>query len=295
MVFNNTNWNLYKVFTVAFEEQNLHRAAEIMLVSRTAIGQNIRELERQLGVTLFTPHHRGVIPTPQAVNLYSQIKSASNIIVGAENDLQTFTSESAGIIKISVPDAAVDTFIADYVKEFRVKYPKVQLEFFRRKGVDLLTTGNLDFVFDVDYKFADANLTTIKMFTLTDTFVVHKDFLKNHSLGQILSKEQFINLPIVSYHSTWSDFTREIKSETEPFVIRADSSSIVTLLVKKQVGIGWLCKEQLEAMNDPDVVEVQVEGFSFSSFPAVHIYCGYKNLSRPARAFLDGLIKFNKR
>ena len=296
MNFNNTNWNLYKCFVVAFETGNLHRAAEIMFISRTAIGQNIKELERQLGVTLFTPNHRGVTPTAEAVNLYAVIKNATASIIGAENDLHAFTSESAGVIKIAIPDPVADVFIADYLKEFCAKYPKVRFDIFRRKGVDLLLTQNIDFVIDVDYKFTDTGLHTVNLFSLNDAFIASKEFLRKHGLTQNISQKQLLTLPLVTFASEqWLNFYKKIDPNAEPLVFTSDSSSMVCLLVKNSLGIGWLSKEQLLFSNDRNLVEVQVEGFPFADFQKVKIVCAYKTLSRPAKAFLDGLVRFCKR
>ena len=296
MNFNNTNWNLYKSFAAAFETGNLYRAADIMMVSRASIGQSIRELERQLGVTLFTPNHRGVTPTAEAVNLYEVIKNASSMIVGAENDLQAFTSESAGVIRIATTDPIIDIFVTDYMKEFCAKYPRVRFDFFKRENMDPATAQSMDFLFDMDYKLLNCGLTTIKLFTMTDIFIASKEFLKKHKLTQTITKDEFLKCPIITYSTEpWADFHKVINPDANPLVIRSYSSNIVYLLVKNSIGIGWLSREQLDPMNDPNIVEVTVDGFSFKPFPSCSVSCAYKTLSRPAKAFLDGMVEFCKR
>ena len=88
-VKSNTNWNLYKTFVTVFELKNMSHSATELGVTRAAIGQNIRELENQLGTKLFTPDKRGVIPTAEAVKIYPSIKKVTQIIHETESDLST--------------------------------------------------------------------------------------------------------------------------------------------------------------------------------------------------------------
>ena len=274
----------------AFETRNLSRAAETLLISRSAVGQNIKELERQLGVTLFTPSRKGVIPTGEACNLYPVIKSAISSIMDAEKNLQSFTSESAGIIRILIPDQEVmDYFMSNYLKEFCAKYPKVQFKLLRFKSLDVLRTGNADFVFDFDYKFKNTNFETKDLFYAHGNLIVHKALLEKHGLSQKISKEAFVSLPIITYDDDpWSKFYRQTNQNNKHLAFETDASNVSNFLVKNALGVGWSCKEILEMLNDPNIVEISVEGLTL---PTSVITCAYnKNLSRPARVFLDGLI-----
>ena len=291
MQFNNTNWNLYKSFVVTYEKRNLTAAAGDLCMSRSAVGQNIKELERQLGVVLFTPTRKGVDPTAEADNLFPDIKKSVAAIINAENGLQTFTSESTGTIKIAIPDQTFDYLIANYLREFYGKYPNVRLEVYRLVPA-IIKTDNIDFVFDMDYKFAGQPLETVNLFYIHGNLIAHKGFLEKRGLAVNLSKEDFLKHPIIMYHDDPWVMAHEQSYSGEPSIIKTDSSNITLFLVKNQIGIGWYGKEQLEMLNDPELVEVNVEGFAL---PVLTVTCAYnKILSRPARAFLEGLLQFYK-
>ena len=295
MNISNTNWNLYKSFTVAFETRNLHQAAEILLVSRSAVGQNIKELERQLGVTLFKSDYKGIIPTAEAVNLYSVIKNATTSITNAEHDMQAFTGESAGAIKMVIPYWIAEIFMP-FIKEFRAKYPKVKLDFVGSKSSELLTTRDIDLVFDFDFSGLDGGFTIVKVLALTDILAANKDFLQKHGLTQTITKQDLIKLPLILFiDNPESNRFNDLVPETKPLIIGTDSSNMTYSLVKNSMGIGWLSKEHIKAMSDPNIVEVRVKDFDFPSVFNSQVFCAYKSLSRPARAFLDGLLKFINR
>ena len=282
MNFNNTNWHLYKTFIIVYETLNMSRTADILNMSRSAVSQSIKELSNQLGVTLFTAHSKGVIPTTDANNLYPVIKNAISSIVDIENSLQSFTHETTAVIKIGLTVPSIEYCIMDYVKEFCTKYPNVQLEFYRRDIMELLANGKLDFVIEMASVVKNHGFRTISLFNMNHTFIATQEFLKKHNLSQIISQEQFLKLPMISFH-TWSDF--EIKPK---FVLKADSVIMNHYMAKNSMGIAFYIKEALKKMNDPDLVEVQVENIKFQP---KEIVCGYTSLSRAARTFIDGLLK----
>ena len=54
------NLELYKVFYTVARSGSLTKAAEELFISQPAVSQAIRQLEGQLGMTLFNRGHRGM-------------------------------------------------------------------------------------------------------------------------------------------------------------------------------------------------------------------------------------------
>ena len=104
----NTNWNHYKTFITVYEVKNMHRASNILGITRSAISHNMKELGNQLGVALFTPHSKGVEPTNDAIDIYPMIKSAVESITRAESHASASGSESRSTVKKAVSAASVE-------------------------------------------------------------------------------------------------------------------------------------------------------------------------------------------
>ena len=49
----NTDYNLYKIFLYLYEEKSISKTAAKLYVSQPAISYSLKELENQLGYTLF--------------------------------------------------------------------------------------------------------------------------------------------------------------------------------------------------------------------------------------------------
>ena len=76
----NRDFNLYKIFLTLYEQKNISKTANILFVSQPAISYSLKELEDQLGYSLFYRNSKGIEPTLEAKELYSYISTAFNII-----------------------------------------------------------------------------------------------------------------------------------------------------------------------------------------------------------------------
>ena len=65
------NLDLYRVFYTVAKSGSLTRAAEELYISQPAVSRSIKQLETQLGVTLFTRTHRGMKLWRRAERLFS--------------------------------------------------------------------------------------------------------------------------------------------------------------------------------------------------------------------------------
>ena len=59
-----------------------------MYVSQPAISYSLKELENQLGYTLFYRNSKGIEPTTEAKELYGYISTAFNILNDAEEHIK---------------------------------------------------------------------------------------------------------------------------------------------------------------------------------------------------------------
>ena len=80
------NLNLYKYFLAVIEEKSVSKAAEKLCVSQPTVSYNLHELQRALRVKLFVVERTGVVPLPQAINLYQRIKPIYSALLQIIND-----------------------------------------------------------------------------------------------------------------------------------------------------------------------------------------------------------------
>lgn len=66
------NLELYRIFKIVADEENLTRASEILHISQPAVTKHIQNLENQLNVKLFNRSKYGMILNENGKKLYLQ-------------------------------------------------------------------------------------------------------------------------------------------------------------------------------------------------------------------------------
>ena len=296
MKHGNTNWNLYKTFIAVYEIKNMHRASSVLGTTRSAISLNIKELSNQLGAKLFVSHSKGVEPTSEAIAIYPMIKSAVELIIGAENNISKFNTKKKTTIKMAVLSTSAKILVQDYLKEFYTKHPEIKLEISGLGDTDLLAQKQQDLTIGTKRRIHNS-LKTITLYTTKTAFVATKSFLKLHGLTHTISKEQLLKLPIIAHQGgTFASFCKRAGfGHHMSTILSSVPTDMIYSMTKDSMGVGFLGKETcnlLNEINDINLVSLNVYDIDIE-FPTVQIVCGYDGtLTKPARIFIDGFSKF---
>lgn len=133
------NLELYRVFYTVAKCGSLTKAAEELYISQPAVSQAIKQLESQLGTTLFNRTHRGMELSVQGGKLiYPKVEEALTLLDGAENMLIELKTTATGTIRVGATDSIFSNILADKIAEYHDKYPAVKF--------DLITGTTLDTV-----------------------------------------------------------------------------------------------------------------------------------------------------
>jgi len=76
----NINFEYYKIFYNVAKNKNITKTANDLMISQPAISKSIKNLEEQIGCSLFTRNKTGVSLTEEGKILYNEIKNAIEII-----------------------------------------------------------------------------------------------------------------------------------------------------------------------------------------------------------------------
>jgi DNA-binding transcriptional LysR family regulator len=123
------NLELYKVFYTVAKCGSLTRAAEELYISQPAVSQSIKQLESQLGVTLFNRTHRGMELSAQGGKaIFAKVEQALRLFKDAELIISQINTKATGTIRIGASDTIFEYLLADKIVEFHEKYPGVKIE-----------------------------------------------------------------------------------------------------------------------------------------------------------------------
>lgn len=94
------NLDLYRVFYTVANSGSLTKAAEELFISQPAVSHSIKQLENQLGVTLFTRTHRGMVLTDDAgKTIFAKVESAIRLLEEAESQLDGLKASGKALRK----------------------------------------------------------------------------------------------------------------------------------------------------------------------------------------------------
>jgi DNA-binding transcriptional LysR family regulator len=117
-----------KYFVAVAEESNFSRAAGRMYLSQPALSQQIRKLERELGVVLFHRTKSYVELTEAGRTLLEGARRALVLVEQAAREAREVGGAEARHLKVGFPEYANHTPVADALQTFRRRYPYVELE-----------------------------------------------------------------------------------------------------------------------------------------------------------------------
>ncbi len=117
-------------------------AARDLAVTPSALSQTLRQLEERLGVRLLQRTTRKVGLTEAGRQLLEDIAPALGALDAAVEAVRQHGERPAGLLRLTVPQAAVDALLAPTLPAFRERYPQITLDIeVSNRLTDLIAAG----------------------------------------------------------------------------------------------------------------------------------------------------------
>ena len=262
----NINLDLYRIFYIVAKNGSISAAADILYISQPAITFQIKKLEEQLGVSLFTRTKRGVILTDEGSTLFEYVERAMDNITNGENALSNLKNLDSGIIRIGSSTTVCKHVVMPYLEKFHELYPKIEIQIVNNLTTNLikdLRNGNLDILFLNLPMNEDKDLKIIPIKDVQDIFVGNKKFYDLTS-GKVLLKDLnkypliFQKLPS-NTRSYLNNYLKSNNTDLKP-QLEVVSYNLIMDLVGAGFGIGYATKEFIkQELDNNTLFEIKVE------------------------------------
>lgn len=136
-----------QTFLAAAEELNFTHAARRLFLSQSAVSQQIRELEEDLGVTLFERRGRGLLLTPAGEQLRAHTKPIMRDLRIARESLSEYRAVPQGVIRVGASNTPGIYLLPYALGRFARDYPGVRVSLRVADGpaiVRAMQDGELD-------------------------------------------------------------------------------------------------------------------------------------------------------
>ncbi|MGL1930690.1 MAG: LysR family transcriptional regulator [Desulfotalea sp.] len=147
-MLNHIDFNRLKVFYYIYRQKSLTSASKCLNISPSAISQQLKKLEEELNITLFTRIHKKLIPTQEAKTLYKSIEPFINNLKINIREFEMGKEKPSGTIRLGSATEFGKFYLPKMIASFQKQYPNVRFELYLSNSDQILAelkAGNLNF------------------------------------------------------------------------------------------------------------------------------------------------------
>jgi len=162
---------LPRTFVTIVEIGSITGAADELGLAKSAVSQNLKRLEQQLGVKLAVRTTRHLSLTPAGKRYYEKCKTLIALAKLAKTEMETFGATPSGPITITAPHALIAPVIAPAMAKVTARFPDLAPRVIADdKRLDLIAEG-IDVSITVG-KLPDSSLRSRRVGSLRDILCV---------------------------------------------------------------------------------------------------------------------------
>ena len=145
------------VFAHIIEAGSITAAAESLQLSKSVVSQHLKALEQELGVTLLKRTTRRQVLTTPGKDFYEHCKALNQIADQACQQARDVLEIPKGLIRITAPNALMETLVAPAIAALMKEYPLLRPELISSDSQLDLMSENIDLAIRVGQSI-DSNI-----------------------------------------------------------------------------------------------------------------------------------------
>jgi LysR family cys regulon transcriptional activator len=258
---------------------NITSAAERLFTSQPGISKQLKQLEAELGVQLFTRKGKSLASiTPAGREVIARARKILREVGNITSLASDLTAELDGTLSIATTHTQARYVLPEVIRAFRERYPRVDLELHQGTSeqiAELISTNKVDFA------IATGSQDLFSQLTLLPIYHWHRIVLapKGHPLTKLerpIDLEVLAEYPLVTYvfsGSGESSFKRAFRERgLEPRVVfTARDADIIKTYVRMGMGVGVIASMAFDCTDREDLVALDAKEL----FPRVTTWLGF--------------------
>lgn len=259
---------------------NITAAAERMYTSQPGVSKQLKLLEEELGLLLFTRKGKSLGSITPAGH---QVIERARIIMREADNIRSLASdyfqEEEGSLSIATTHTQARYVLPGIVSEFRKRFPKVGLNLHQGTSeqiADMISANDIDFAIATGSTDLFTDLMLVPSYRWDRSIVVPKD----HELTKLDRKITLGDLakyPLVTYVFSFggqSSLKRAFADEgLEPDVVfTARDADVIKTYVRMGLGVGIVASMAADCADKKDLQVIDAEGL----FPRSTTWIGYR-------------------
>lgn len=285
--------NEIAIFARVVREQSFTKAARVLGLPKSTVSDRVYRLEERLGVRLLERNTRRLRPTVAGAAYYERCARVLAEIDEANAAVTDIHRSPKGLLRVASPLLFGHAFLGDFVAEFLVHHPEIEIELIvADRRFDVVEEG-LDLAIHVIGPI-EASLVARKIGTAERRCVASPSYLAAREPPKT-PKDLHKHSCLVSSNDRRSNwiFSKDGRSEAISVLGRYSVNSLQLALSAALRGAGiavlpaFFCTEALRA----GLLAPVLDGWSLGHSEIHVVYPGNRHLSARVRLFIDALIE----
>lgn len=232
-------------FLAVVEEQSITAASEKLHITQPTLSRQLREMEEDLGKTLFIRGRKKIILTEYGELVYRRAQEMIAISNQMLEELKTGDYNLSGNITIGTPDNKSIMYLLEVIKEMNLQNPDLRFNFISGNEQELkalMENNELDFMISIgNINYQEYHYTKLPYVDVLGVLMRKDDILSGFSqitFDQLINESLLIpnEVQLINALSNFIDF------QASNIFGHFSSFQIASLMVKKEFGYAIINK-----------------------------------------------------
>ncbi len=229
-----------RYFLMIAREGTILGAAKVLHISQPALSRQMKDLEKELGCTLFTRGSRHIELTEAGTRLRKRAEEIVDLVERTETDFLVSGDTVTGEVRIGGGETPAVALIADAIEQVQQEYPAIRFNLHSGNGLDVserLDLGRIDFglfIGDVDHE----KYETIKL-PAHDIWGVIMKAASPLAQKQTISPEDLRDQPLILSQQAIGDLSTWLGRNPKRLNVVATYNLLYNASILAAKGIGY--------------------------------------------------------
>lgn len=275
---------------------NITAAADRLYTSQPGVSKQLKLLEEELGLQLFTRKGKslGAI-TPAGERVIERARIIMREVDNIRSLASDYYEEEEGSLSIATTHTQARYVLPEIVAEFRERFPRVNLNLHQGTSeqiADMVAANEIDFAIATGSGDLFSDLLLVPSYRWDRSIVVPK----NHELAKLdrkITLQDLAEHPLVTYVFSFggqSSLKRAFAEQgLEPDVVfTARDADVIKTYVRMGLGVGIVASMAADCSDKKDLTVIEAEGL----FPRSTTWIGYRKDAVLRRYMIEFLQLF---
>ncbi len=286
-----TDWTLLRSFLAAVRRGSLSAAARSLNMTQPTLGRHIGELEKGLGVALFTRSPGGLAPTEAALQLVPHAQAMESAFASLTRMAKAGgdSSDPRGTVRITASEIMGTFVLPPIMAELRQRHPEIVQELSLNNQTDDLLRREADIAVRM-VRPAQQGLAARRIGQVPLRLFAHRKYVERFGLPATIG--ELGRYHVIGFdrddHSARAVAGSKLPINRDIFAFRVDSDVAQVEAIRAGLGIGMM--QAAMARRNADLVPVLADAVKIDLECWLAMHEDQKNLP-PVRAAFDVLAE----